>query len=306
MGSNPSTARSSVTKPSFSRESFRLLYRIDRRGGLKRRCRPLPSRARCIRAPVSRLARPSAPAALPDRGANAALERMLAAGWPAPARASVASDASGRTGFLAKPLAPFASHSLPRRWLHSPTTGPFPSRRRETCGCSRRPSDSLSAISGRRTGRWPTRSTERRSCALDEEDLTPDERARLDALVAHLRLSPDRRGMLHRAQAQALLQRMLGPQSPQQRLLTQQEAGTMRAMAEKFGTRIDFGVATQAHFDRFALLWQIEHGELPAIAVRIKLLKGRSVISTRRRAGSSCRRVTRQEAPDQAHHRFAS
>jgi hypothetical protein len=108
--------------------------------------------------------------------------------------------------------------------------------------------------------------------ALDEEDLTPDERARLDSLVAHLRSSPDRRGMLHRAQAQAILQRVLGQHSPPQRLLTQQEAGTMRAMAEKFGTRIDFGVATQAHFDRFALLWQIEHGELPAIAVRIKLL----------------------------------
>ncbi|CAN5883099.1 hypothetical protein BH11GEM1_BH11GEM1_08780 [soil metagenome] len=110
------------------------------------------------------------------------------------------------------------------------------------------------------------------SRALDEENLTPDERARLDALTSHLRLSPDRRGVLHRQQAQAILERVLGRQSPH-RPLTVEETEAVRAMADTFGTRVDLGEVTQAHFDRFALLWQIERGELPAIAVRIRLLR---------------------------------
>lgn len=110
------------------------------------------------------------------------------------------------------------------------------------------------------------------SLALDEENLTPDERARLDALTSHLRLSPDRRGVLHRQQAQAILERVLGRQSPH-RQLTVEETEAVRAMADTLGTRADLGEVTQAHFDRFALLWQIERGELPAIAVRIRLLR---------------------------------
>lgn len=110
------------------------------------------------------------------------------------------------------------------------------------------------------------------SRALDEENLTPDERARLDSLTSHLRISPDRRGVLHRQQALTILERVLGRQSPQ-RQLTLEETEAVRAMADTFGTRADLREATQAHFDRFALLWQIERGELPAIAVRIKLLR---------------------------------
>ncbi len=110
------------------------------------------------------------------------------------------------------------------------------------------------------------------SRALDEENLTPDERSRLDALTSHLRVSPDRRGVLHRQQAQHILDRVLGRQSPQ-RQLTREETAAVRAMADTFGTRIDLGEVTQAHLDRFALLWQIERGELPGIAVRIRLLR---------------------------------
>lgn len=110
------------------------------------------------------------------------------------------------------------------------------------------------------------------SRALDEENLTPAERAHLDALTSHLRVSPDRRGVFHRQQALTILERVLGRQSAQ-RQLTLEETEAVRAMADTFGARADLGEVTQAHFDRFALLWQIERGELPAIAVRIKLLR---------------------------------
>jgi hypothetical protein len=207
-------------------------------------------------------------------GAAAALERLLADAWPSPTRAAVVSVLQAHSvhgedarriciALFSKAMAAFADDQAiseeeanQLRVLQT-TLGLQP---RDVSEAHRQVAETIYGAA--------------LAHALDEEDLTPDERARLDSLVSHLRLSSDRRGMLHRQEAHALLRRVLGQASHQQRLLTQQEATAMRTMAEKFGTRIDFGVTTQAHFDHFALLWQIQHGELPAIAVRIKLLKG--------------------------------
>ena len=205
-------------------------------------------------------------------GAAAALERLAARDWPAPPRASVIAvlrkfHVRGDVGrgiciaLFARAVATVAvDHAISTQesdqlQLLKSALGLSP---RDVQEAHRKAAESLYGAALSR--------------ALDEENLTSDERARLDALTSHLRLSPDRRGVLHRQQAQAILARVLGRQSPH-RQLTVEETDAVRAMADTVGARADLGEVTQAHFDRFALLWQIERGELPAIAVRIRLLR---------------------------------
>ena len=111
------------------------------------------------------------------------------------------------------------------------------------------------------------------SAALDDEDLSPEERARLDALTAELRVSPERRGLLFREQAQVILQRLLGNTSPD-RLLSPEEHDAIQSMAEKFGMHMNGDVAAHTQFDRFSLMWQIENGELPTVTTSIALSVG--------------------------------
>ena len=109
--------------------------------------------------------------------------------------------------------------------------------------------------------------------ALDAEDLTGDERERLVALTESLRMSPERRGVLHREQAEVVLQRILGT-GASHRSLTPREQDAITEMASRLGEQLDGGSATLAHLDRFSLLWQIENGELPKATVRTRLQLG--------------------------------
>ena len=205
-------------------------------------------------------------------GAAAAVERVVALEWPAPARASVVAafhqfhvrgDDTRIIGvaLFAKAMAAVAAD----RAISTQDADQLQLLKSALALSQRDVQEAHRTVAELLYGSALSR-------ALDEENLTTDERARLDALTSHLRVSPDRRGVLHRQQAEAILERVLGRQSPQ-RQLTIEETEAVRAMADTFATRADLSEVTQAHFDRFALLWQIERGELPAIAVRIKLLK---------------------------------
>ena len=111
----------------------------------------------------------------------------------------------------------------------------------------------------------------RRSIA--DGHLTPGERQQLDALAKALHLSPEEAREIYGKSAAELLQSTLNSALEDERL-SPTEFKEFALLAQRLGIEPSFDDATQARMHRFALLWRIENGELPTIAVPINLQRG--------------------------------
>lgn len=109
--------------------------------------------------------------------------------------------------------------------------------------------------------------------ALADDRLTLAERAKIDSLTRALRLPDDvARRTLDRARS-ARLEIATRAAIADQRL-SPTEMADLASLARALGTSLSFDTATQHTLDRYALLWHIENGQLPTIAVPIVLQRG--------------------------------
>ena len=108
---------------------------------------------------------------------------------------------------------------------------------------------------------------------LADNRVTSEERARLDALSAALRLSPAIAREAFATKVGAVLQSTLEAALADRRL-TPEEFLHFSELAKEFGIEPSFGDATLKLMHRYSLFWRIEQGDIPVANVPINLQKG--------------------------------
>lgn len=111
------------------------------------------------------------------------------------------------------------------------------------------------------------------AAALVDEALTEEEKARLKALAANQQVSDALLAQWVREPAQAILQRRAEAVVSDRRLSPDEEA-ELEALAKSLNGVIQTDATTRALLDRYRLLWQVDNGILPTIAVPIALQRG--------------------------------
>jgi hypothetical protein len=133
----------------------------------------------------------------------------------------------------------------------------------------------LRDLFGLSAGDAATAATELFSTALvraaADQRITDEEKTRLDTLVERLKL-PDRVVReTYKEELGTIYNRVL-KQVLEDRRLSPEEEGQLQALAKDLGVRnVQYETATAVLLDRFRLLWRIEQGELPKLAVPIRL-----------------------------------
>ena len=101
---------------------------------------------------------------------------------------------------------------------------------------------------------------------LADARVAEDERASLGRLAEQLRLPESVQRELYQRSTRALIDGLL-ERSVADRRLSPDELHQLAAVAQHLGVTPDFGQATEAMLDRYALFWRIENGDLPSVAV---------------------------------------
>jgi hypothetical protein len=109
--------------------------------------------------------------------------------------------------------------------------------------------------------------------ALNDEDLSVDDRSRLSTLADALRLPPDVAAAAMKQEGGALVQRVLDRAIADRRLAPEEES-QLRALAKQLGATLSMDRETVATLDRFRLYWRIEQGDLPRLDVPLNLKRG--------------------------------
>lgn len=110
---------------------------------------------------------------------------------------------------------------------------------------------------------------------LSDQRVEPPEREALKQLGTALRMSPALQADAFKRSATELLQRTL-TEGLADRRLSPDEQEALALLAHNLGVSVAFDTATEQLMNRFALLWRIENGDLPAVEVPIKLERGES------------------------------
>jgi hypothetical protein len=105
---------------------------------------------------------------------------------------------------------------------------------------------------------------------LNDHRVTAEERARLDSLAAALRISPAVARETFTQAALAILKSTLDVATSDRRL-SPEEFQHFSALAKEFGITPSVDSGTLEAMNRFSLFWKIEQGELPTVAVPIRL-----------------------------------
>jgi hypothetical protein len=108
---------------------------------------------------------------------------------------------------------------------------------------------------------------------LADGQLTDEERAPLDKVREGLRISPGEYELLYGPAAKSALEDRLNRILEDQRVSPDEMIGLGRT-AEGMGIKIKLGPTDLGKISRYAEFWKIENGEIPEVAVTIKLQKG--------------------------------
>jgi hypothetical protein len=118
-----------------------------------------------------------------------------------------------------------------------------------------------------------TRIAEEVQGAIADDRLTLAERAKIEDLTRALRLTDEITArILNRARLARL--EVAAKAAVADERLSPTEMADLAALARALGTSLSFDAATQQTLDRYALLWHIENGQLPAVTVPIVLQRG--------------------------------
>jgi uncharacterized tellurite resistance protein B-like protein len=103
--------------------------------------------------------------------------------------------------------------------------------------------------------------------------ISPDERARLEAIASNFGVSDERLQEIYKSQVMKLLQWTFS-QMVTDRRVTDEEDARFQKMAENLGVTLRHDGETQTLYHRFRLLAQIEAGQLPIVSPGITLQRG--------------------------------
>lgn len=109
--------------------------------------------------------------------------------------------------------------------------------------------------------------------AIADDNLSTQDRTKLDALAAAIRLPKDvAQRLLDRARQQRIDE--VARSAVADRRLSPQEINDLHVLARNLDINLAIDAQTQKGMDRLALLWRIENGEPPTVSVPISLQKG--------------------------------
>ena len=108
---------------------------------------------------------------------------------------------------------------------------------------------------------------------IADEKVTADEREALAKIGAGLRVSSQMQQEIFRESASELLKKVLDRALADHRLAPEEQE-TLERVAAQLGITLEQDAVTQQALARFALLWRIENGELPAFPTKLLLQEG--------------------------------
>jgi hypothetical protein len=106
--------------------------------------------------------------------------------------------------------------------------------------------------------------------AINRRALTDEERARLEHLVSGLRLSEDAVAAIRKEELGTLMRQVADEMTADQRI-SPDEDRMLTTLAKQFEVDLRQDERTREVLDRYRLLWRLENGELPDVAVPIRL-----------------------------------
>ena len=109
--------------------------------------------------------------------------------------------------------------------------------------------------------------------AAADHVVSDEERTFLGQLVENLRLPPEVEKAVRGAMLGGIAQQRFNEMLADRRF-TPAEFAELETLARNLGTDLTFDEHTQNQLRRYALLWQVEHGELPSVDAPIALQKG--------------------------------